>query len=80
MTGAHRRTDLHLVRSALKAVWSLLQLVGLLAIVGITAHLIATDSKCQWIAITALQGGQRRLALALTARAVAGRWPWSAGV
>ena len=157
MTGAHRRTGQDPVRSALKSVLQVGLVAASLAIVGIFAYLLATDSKYLPIIVMALQGflaityarrlavkvlrnrtpspviladwigdsalmitwvavllanigriqgwmhgafeyamdsilgllvvgmpvywlrGRRRVVLALTARAVAGRWPWSAG-
>jgi hypothetical protein len=157
MTGAHRRPGQDPVRFALKSVLLAGFIAASLAIVGIFAYLLATDSKYLLIIAMALQGflaityarrlavkvlrnrtpspviladwigdlalviawvaaalasfgqiqgwmhgafeyamdssfglllvgmpaywwrGQRRVVLALTARAVAGRWPWSAG-
>jgi hypothetical protein len=157
MTGAHSRTDEDPVQSVLGNVGCLLLLASVLALVGLFAYLLATDSKDLPIPLMALQGlvvityarrlalkilrnrspspviladwisesarviawtvvllitigefegwmhgavryalagilglfivclplywwrGQRRLVLALTARLVESRWPWSAG-
>lgn len=87
MTGAHRRApEPHRVRTALKSVWWLLLLLGLIAVVS------ATNSKYLQIVVLATQGIimldlarrlavkvlRNRLVLLLTARSVAGQWPWSA--
>jgi hypothetical protein len=68
MTGAHSRTDEDPVQSVLGNVGCLLLLASVLALVGLFAYLLATDSKDLPIPLMALQGlvvitYARRLAL-----------------